>query len=209
MVERLQNTGTWPPLGPSVAAHPMASDRTVVAALRATPEEVFALVYRQMRALAGHRDLDELVQTAAEQALRALPSFAGRSKLSTWTFRICYLTVRKHDRWYRRWLRRFTLTESGEVPERATDAAALEDQLVEGERAARVRDALQRLSSKRRVVVTLHDLEGLSVEEISGIIGVQPLAVRSRLRDGRKMLAEFLTNDPYFGVRACRREDPP
>jgi hypothetical protein len=73
----------------------------------ATPEDVFSLVYRQMRKLAGHRDFEELVQAAAEQAIRSLPAFRGKSSLSTWTFRICYLTVRKHDRWYRRWLRRF------------------------------------------------------------------------------------------------------
>ncbi len=38
--------------------------------------EVFALVYRQMRALAGRtRDLDDLVQMAAEQVFRSLPRF--------------------------------------------------------------------------------------------------------------------------------------
>src|SRR5262245_39604134 len=82
----------------------------------ATAEQVFSLVHTQMRKLAGRRDVDELVQIAAEQAIRGLPSFGGRSKLSTWTFRICYLTLRKHDRAYGRWLRRFTLTEDGELP---------------------------------------------------------------------------------------------
>src|SRR5450432_1923149 len=71
-------------------------------------DQVFELVYRQMRKLAGPRDFEELVQVAAEQALRSLSSFRGQSQLATWTFRICYVTVRKHDRWYRRWLRRFT-----------------------------------------------------------------------------------------------------
>jgi RNA polymerase sigma-70 factor, ECF subfamily len=179
-----------------------------------TPEDVFAIVYRQMRVLAGHRDVDELAQSAAEHAIRALPSFAGRAKLSTWTFRICYLTVRKHDRWYRRWLRRFALTDDGEVPETGAagtgDATALADErLLQEERRGRVQAALSRLSPRRRTVVVLHDLEGLDIEEIASIVGALPRAVRSRLRDGRKALAELLVSDPYFGADACHGKDRP
>jgi RNA polymerase sigma-70 factor (ECF subfamily) len=173
-----------------------------------TPETVFALVYRQMRTLAGHRDVDELVQVAAEQALRSLPSFAGRSKLSTWTFRICYLTVRKHDRWYHRWLRRFTLTEDGELPEPNQEALSGDDRLVHDERLRRLRGALEQLTPNRRTVVVLHDLEGMSVDEIADIVGARPRAVRSRLRDGRTALAKALTRDAYFGDEACLRKDP-
>ncbi len=174
-----------------------------------TPEAVFALVYAQMRALAGRRDVDELAQVAVEQAIRALPGFAGRSKLSTWTFRICHLTVLKHDRWYRRWLRRFTLTDDGELPERG-GAGALDDaRLIEIERARRLRVALDELSARRRAVLVLHDLEGLSVDEVAEIVGARPVAVRSRLRDARAALADTLAADPYFGDEACRRKDQP
>jgi RNA polymerase sigma-70 factor (ECF subfamily) len=172
----------------------------------ALSREVFELVYRQMRSLAAARsDFDDLVQIAAEQVVRGRSSFAGRSKLSTWTYRICYVTVLKHERWYRRWLRRFTLTDSGELEsyERAADDSAIE-QL---ERIARLRRAVARLSPKRRTVIVLHDLEGHSVEEIAGIVAVKPLTVRSRLRDGRRDLARLLSADPYFGDEACRREE--
>jgi RNA polymerase sigma-70 factor (ECF subfamily) len=172
-----------------------------------TPETVFALVYRQMRTLAGHRDVDELVQVAAEQALRSLPSFAGRSKLSTWTFRICYLTVRKHDRWYHRWLRRFTLTEDGELPEPTQETLSSDDRLVREERLQRLRAALGELSQHRRTVVVLHDLEGLAIDEIAEVVGARPRAVRSRLRDGRTALARALARDPYFGDKPCLRKD--
>lgn len=206
MVEPLQNRALLaPPLvSPGgVHGHPEARVRAPVA----SQAEIFDLVYRQVRKLAGHREVDELAQAAAEQAIRSLPSFEGRSTLSTWTFRICYLTIRKHDRWYRRWLRRFTLTADGQLPEPPTDAPALDDELARGERIARVRAALQEVSEKQRAVVVLHDLEGLDVGEIAGIVGARPLAVRSRLRDGRKALARVLASDPYFGAEACRREE--
>lgn len=181
-----------------------------VAALPARGEagEIFALVYCQMRGLVGGRaEFDDLVQIAAEQALRSLPSFEGRSKLSTWTYRICYLTLLKHERWYRRWLRRFALTEPGELSEAEAETAPDDFVLEQLERSARLRRAIAGLSPKRRTVVVLHDLEGLSVEAVARIVEANPLTVRSRLRDGRKDLARILSSDPYFGDEACRRQE--
>jgi RNA polymerase sigma-70 factor (ECF subfamily) len=184
-----------------------APSRETVVEHRANAAEIFTLVYRQMRSLVGGRDeFDDLVQIAAEQALRALPSFEGRSKMSTWTYRICYLTLLKHDRWYRRWLRRFALTEPAELSE--TEGTQLPDDLAleQSERSARLRSAVDRLSPKRRAVVVLHDLEGMSVDAIAGVVRANPLTVRSRLRDGRKDLARALVDDPYFGDEACSQE---
>ncbi len=166
------------------------------------------LVYRQMRTLAGHRDADELAQIAAEHAIRGLSRFEGRSELATWTYRICYLTVRKHDRWYRRWLKRFAFTPEGALPECEADPIAGDQQLLACERGERLRAAVQRLSAKRRAVIVLHDLEGFDIEEIAAIVGAQPAAVRSRLRDARRALSELLTHDDYFGDEACRRRSP-
>ena len=75
------------------------------------------------------------------------------------------------------------------------------------ERSARLRKAIDELSPKRRTVVVMHDLEGLSVEAIAGVVKANPLTVRSRLRDGRKDLAKILAKDPYFGDEACRRSE--
>jgi RNA polymerase sigma-70 factor (ECF subfamily) len=170
---------------------------------RSAADEVFGLVYRQMRSLAGARpDFDDLVQIAAEQALRSLDGFEGRCKISTWTYRICYLTLLKQARWYRRWVRRFAPTAPGDLPDWGAcpphDAG-----LEEGERRVRLRQAVERLSPKRRTVVVLHDLEGLDVEEIAGVVRAKAGTVRSRLRDGRRHLAQILADDPYFGDRAC------
>ncbi len=165
--------------------------------------EMFALVERQVASLVRGRDGDfqDLVQAANEQVLRALPDFEGRSRLSTFTYKICFHTVAKFARSYRRRARRLTLVDDDvlhAVAADRTNTARSPDAIVRHERARRLRVALPRISEKRRVVVMLHDLEGRSVDEISDIIGVAPLTVRSRLRDGRKRLAEVLSDDPYF-----------
>jgi RNA polymerase sigma-70 factor (ECF subfamily) len=167
-------------------------------------DQVFDLVYRQMRVLAGPGpDLDDLVQTAAERALRALSSFEGRAELGTWTHRICYVTLLKHRRWCSRWYRRFTPSD-GDFSNHADPRISAVDSLHREERCRRLRRALEYLSPKRRAVVVLHDLVELPVGQIADIVGAKPNTVRSRLRDGRKQLAEALRRDPYFGDDACR-----
>jgi RNA polymerase sigma-70 factor, ECF subfamily len=169
--------------------------------------EIFTLVYRQMRSLAGARpEFDDLVQMAAEQAIRSLASFEGRSKLSTWTYRICYVTLLRHERWYRRWLRRFALTHRGEMPELPAEEPS-DTALEQRERAARLRIAVEQLSPKRRAVLVLHDLEGHPLDAVAIIVRANPLTVRSRLRDARKDLARILSGDAYFGDEPCRPEE--
>jgi RNA polymerase sigma factor (sigma-70 family) len=162
-------------------------------------EQVFALVYRQMHALYGRwrSDFEDVAQAAAEQALRALPSFRRESELSTWTYRICYRTVLRHRRWYTRWLRRFTLDAPTSV---AIDDESAEMQIEQRERLARLSRALDELSEKRRAVVVLRDIEGLGIPAISAIVGASEPTVRSRLRDARRELAKLLRADPYFGA---------
>jgi RNA polymerase sigma-70 factor (ECF subfamily) len=170
---------------------------------------VFHLVYRQMHSLAGRaRDLDDLVQIAAEQVFRSLSSFEGRSAPSTWTYRICYHTLLKRRRFYQRWLRRFVHAEDVGNERLLVETAPDGGQLYERrERVRRLRAALERVSPKRRAVVILHDLEELEIREIAGIVGANELTVRSRLRDGRKQLAAELQSDPYFGIDPCARGD--
>jgi RNA polymerase sigma-70 factor (ECF subfamily) len=169
--------------------------------------ELFALVYRQMRGFAAlSQDIDDLVQIALEQVVRGRPAFGGRAALSTWTHQICYRTWLKHRRWYGRWLRRFALTDDGALPERGGTPGDAVDALEERERATRLHSALEGIAPKRRAVVVLHDLQGRSIEEIAVIVEAPPLTVKSRLRDGRKLLTRALRDDPYFGEASARKE---
>jgi RNA polymerase sigma-70 factor, ECF subfamily len=178
------------------------------AGLRVDPsiEQVFELVYRQMRSLVAgkDRDLDDLVQDAMEQALKSLPSFEGRSKLSTWTFQVCYRTLLKRRRSWGRWFRRFSFSSTGELPE--PPQVPTTEPTLRKERLQRLQGALAQLPDKKRSVVLLHDLEGHSSEEIAEIVGAKLGTVRSRLRDGRRELLSLLEADPYFGSRPLEGE---
>jgi RNA polymerase sigma-70 factor (ECF subfamily) len=164
------------------------------------PADLLRLLYRQVRSLAGpRRELDDLVQMAAERALRSLPRFEGRSALSTWTYGIAYRTVLDHDRWFRRWARRFSFADGEDA---ASDWDG-ERASLEIARARRLHTALAKLPPAKRAVVVLHDLEGMELKEVAGVVGANERTVRSRLRDARKKLVELLSEDPLFDAEAA------
>lgn len=185
-----------------------ASGQPIEEALaREQTDELLALVYRQMRSLTGpSQELDDLVQAAAERALKALPSFQGRCALSTFTYGIVYRTLIDHQRWYRRFQRRFTPStrEEEEASEEPCFPRSSESDLRELERARRLYVALDELPGDKRATLVLHDLEGLDVAQVATISSANERTVRSRLRDARKKLAELLRRDPLFDPEAPR-----
>jgi RNA polymerase sigma-70 factor, ECF subfamily len=160
--------------------------------------QLFKLLYRQVRSLSGPRpDLDDLVQLAAERALRGLPHFDGRSALSTWTYGIAYRTIIDQGRFWSRWRKRFQHWDEDRDPE-PPSTADTEARVLELRRAQRVHAALSRLPPAKRAVLVMHDLEGMPLSEVAVAVGANDRTVRSRLRDGRRKLAELLRTDPLF-----------
>ncbi len=172
--------------------------RSTQAAEREIPGDLLRLIYGQMRHLAGPRaDLDDLAQAAAERALKAWPRFEGRAAVSTWTYGIVYRTLLDHQRWYRRWRRRFTVSSEHADPEPRAELDP-ETASVEVARARRLHQALAQLPPAKRAVVVLRELEGLSLAEVSEVVGANERTVRSRLHDGKQKLLGILREDPCF-----------
>lgn len=159
---------------------------------------LLGLLYRQLRALAGpRRDLDDLVQAAAERLLRALPHFRHDSKFSTFAYSVAYRTLLDHDRWYRRQARRLLHLEDRPFVEPVAEDDA-ESTASAARRARVLYEALDRLSPEKRAVVVLYELEGFTAAEVASITGASEGTVRSRLRDGKARLARLLADHPLF-----------
>jgi RNA polymerase sigma-70 factor (ECF subfamily) len=175
---------------------------------RAVPwERVVETVHLQMRSLVGPTgDVEDLTQAALEQVVKSVDRFEGRAALATFTYRICAHVAMNHWRWWRRWLRRFerdALAKAEAKVEPADAAQSASEQLLEAERARRLYAALDRLEPKRRLVVTLSDLEELPASRVAEIVECPEATVRSRLRKGRQELFEALRGDQLFA-----KEDP-
>ena len=134
------------------------------------------------------RDLDDLVQATFEMVVRAARNFDGRSAVRTWLIGIANNTARHHVRTE---IRRRRLVEAAtEYPRVETGDAAGE--LVDRERAARLRDAIAGLPPKLREAFVLVYLEGLPGSEVAKIVGAREGTIWKRLHEAREQLRERL-----------------
>lgn len=94
----------------------------------------------------------------------------------------------------RAWLVRATINRSCDLLRRRSVRASLPLEEVThlpaqvSDEAREVLDCLSRVPEKYRAAITLHDLEGFSVEETARMLGVSQSAVKMRLQRGRLQL---------------------
>ena len=133
--------------------------------------------------------------------VRALPSFDGRSKFSTWIYRIA--TNAALDE-VRRIKRRPLPTDKESVYDSpAGDQTNAVDTQMD------VAAALAQLPEEYRTAVVLRHVADLDYDEIAAIQGVPVGTVRSRLARGRAQLAEILGNQNAHTDRQTKTTTAP
>jgi RNA polymerase sigma-70 factor (ECF subfamily) len=133
---------------------------------------------------------EDVVQDALVKAYEKLGSWRGDSSLSTWLYRIVYTTAVSS-------LRKAgtigTLMADLRTPDLTTEEEG-DWELTEAN-IARMRSALEQLSSLDRTVVTLFYLEERSVREVATICDESESNVKTRLHRARARLYKLMTND--------------
>jgi RNA polymerase sigma-70 factor (ECF subfamily) len=161
------------------------------------------------RLLGPDADLEDVVQDTFIHVFRSIGSFKGEAKFSTWLYRLSANVVRMHLR--RKRSRPRVVTD--QVPETASADApgqeAPDDAAARLQRARTLYEHLDSISDKKRTVLVLHDLEGVSAEEIAAIVGAPVLTVRTRLFYARRELAEALAATTTFARRDSDADLPP
>ena len=153
---------------------------------------------------------EEVVQDTWLGVLRGLDAFEGRSSLRTWLFSILVNRARTTGT---REHRTIPIADAGPAvdasrfgpdgawiapPEQWIEEA--EDRLAAGRLAGLLRAALDTLPARQREVVTLRDVEGMSSEEVCGVLGLSEANQRVLLHRGRSKLRQVLETD-LRGVR--------
>ncbi len=155
-------------------------------------EEHSPRVYRLAYRLTGNRhDAEDLTQDVFVRVFRSLDRYEP-GNFPGWLHRIT--TNLFLDRVRRS--SRVRMDRFGEGAEdRLTSADSQPDHLVhDASFDPDVESALAQLSDDFRVAVVLCDVEGLSYEEISDVLGVKIGTVRSRIHRGRTQLREALAH---------------
>jgi RNA polymerase sigma-70 factor (ECF subfamily) len=164
-------------------------------ALGVIAERELPRVERLLGRILGPRDdLEDLVQNVFVELCRALPSFRGESKLSTF---VGGITVRVARRALRppAWVRR-----RGPMPTTtpADDRVSPERAAVARDRMRRVHEVLDRIKPKKRIALTLYAFEGMSPAEIAELTGTKEHTVRSRIWHARRELIAAARRDPVL-----------
>ncbi|MFO0642103.1 MAG: RNA polymerase sigma factor [Polyangiaceae bacterium] len=137
-------------------------------------------------------DVDDLVQTTFLAVPRAAERYDGRPDARPWLVGLAVREVRGHRRSLARWTRRLTAwayEPKVDVPTPEREATVSRD-------VARTAEALARLSDKKRDVLVLVTLEGLSGEEVAAALDIPVATVWTRLHHARKeMLAHVFEEE--------------
>ena len=145
------------------------------------------------------------------RAYRAIPQFRGESAFYTWLYRIAVNTAKKALVELKRdpLVTEASLRshDDGDETSRAenelSDGETPESLLASKEVAAAVNAAIEALSEDLRQAIVLREIEGLSYEEIAGVMNCPIGTVRSRIFRAREAIAERLR--PLLGTRDRER----
>jgi RNA polymerase sigma-70 factor, ECF subfamily len=161
---------------------------------REAAEELVLATYRPIfaalaRLCGGDRELAaDLTQETFRRAWQNLSGFDGRSRASTWLYRIAYNAFLNH---VRRPVRAVSIDEEAAGPI-ADPAPDIEQRLAAAESLRLLRDAVLALPDGLRFIVTARYWAELSVRDIAREQGVSTVAIRKRLRRALACLEEAL-----------------
>jgi len=151
--------------------------------MRRHEDRMFAMA---LRMLGDRADALDATQDAFIAAFRQSKSFRGESAVGTWLYRIginaCKDLIRKRNRW-------LAQDDAGETSNHAAPRPPIDDHVTT--RLA-IQEALARLPDEYREPIVMHDLGGISYEEIAAATGTALGTVKSRISRGRRRLAEIL-----------------
>ncbi len=164
--------------------------------IRRYQERIYATLYNMT---SNHEDANDLTQETFIKAYKALKSFKGDSSFFTWIYRI---GVNKTINFLKQRKNRSAMSlndldfnaehdpdlvalVSDKTPYRDAGLSELQD---------RLNAAMLKLSEHHRLVVTLHDIQGLPHEEIAKIMECNVGTVRSRLFYARQQLQALLSD---------------
>lgn len=153
---------------------------------------LYSLTYRM---LGNHDDAMDALQEIFIQINRSLQTFKGRSSLYTWVYRlssnICFNFRKKRSKTNRQmeWdeglqSAMLPIERPNEDPD--TMCETKYNQFL-------VQQAILKLPETQRVLLILHDLEGLSVPDAASILNINTNAAKSRIHRARAALRNIIS----------------
>src|SRR5690242_16136079 len=155
--------------------------------VRLYQHKVFNLVFRM---IGNREEAEDVAQDVFVTVLKAIDTFRGESKFSTWLYRIAVNTCKNRLKYLGRRSYRSTgaLDEAAERAMQDAQPSALTphvdgpEAVLEGRQMERLlQEGIALLEPEHRELLVLRDVEELSYDEIASITGLPEGTVKSRL----------------------------
>ncbi|HJU98143.1 MAG TPA: sigma-70 family RNA polymerase sigma factor [Jiangellaceae bacterium] len=203
-------------------------DDVLVARLRQRDETAFVMLLdawsdgllRLARSFVSTTDTAvEVVQDTWLAVIQGVGTFEGRSSLKTWVYRILVNTAKRRGGREARTVPMSSLMPTAEDEGPTVDPARFggpgdpypghwrafpapwpspEQRVIAGEVREQVAAALEQLSDRQRMVITLRDVEGYTSDEVSSILGITAGNQRVLLHRARAFVRSRL--EEYFAA---------
>ena len=165
-------------------------------------------IYRlALKMTSNPQDAEDVLQETFIKAFNHINSFEGRSKVSTWLYRIAVneslMLLRKRKDGVVD-IDAGVKTDSGDIlPRQIIDWCCLpEKELMSSESRKHIQQAIQKLSDANRAAFLLRDVEGLSTREAAKALDITESALKVRLMRARMQLREDLTS--FFAKKMAK-----
>jgi RNA polymerase sigma-70 factor (ECF subfamily) len=163
-------------------------------------------VYRlALKMVNNPQDAEDILQETFIKAYDAFPDFEGRSKISTWLYRIAtneaLMFLRSKDPTPVSVEQPYPQEqESTPKPLEIVDWCCLpEDEMLTDEVRQYLSESVEELSDALKATFVLRDIEKLSTKEAAEVLGISESAVKTRLHRARMQLRESLSD--YFKAK--------
>lgn len=156
---------------------------------------VYTLIYNM---LSNREDAQDLSQEVFLKAFKSIGSFARKANFYTWLYRITINTALNFLRFRKEAhlsLDVMDLEKEDEtILNELKSKESVHHEINCQELQQRLNETLQKLSEEHRVVVVLHDIEGMKHEEIGRVLGCSEATARTRLFYAHQQLQALLAN---------------
>lgn len=150
---------------------------------------IFALA---MKMLKHREEAEEVAQDTFVKAYKSLKMFTGKSKFSTWLYRIAYNTCLDRIKG------NLKFNNNIEIDDISSNQLTAVDSIFEGiernERSVIIQDCMNKLPEDERVVLHLFYFEELSLKEIQDVLSISASNIKVKLYRARKKLFTIFKN---------------
>lgn len=151
---------------------------------------------RYLRRYVGDRTVaDDLLQETLIRMARGLPDFAGRASVKTWAFSIATHVAIDY---FRKPERRLHIVEVNEATDLADTDRATDERFIVDEMNSCIRQVIDSLPEDYRAALVLHDLEGLTAQQVAEVCNCSLATTKIRIHRARNRLKEALQQECEF-----------